>query len=337
MLRPMVTGVVAALTWALLAIPAAGQEEPNKAAVEQALARWLATDQTDEALLGRTVDTILSGGDRGLGVLADALAAHDAPSDPRRKGVRSLASHVCLVFLRRQIATDMVYAGQFAPLSRLGPFAQRFFMGLLLETPDWYPSTHRKQVVPVLRDLLPRPPDGPTLDAIAAVAADTEGEPEDLRRMLGYALHQWGRPQLAEAELDRWRRQSAEGDAEDRVMALRQLAEVHYQLRDYKAAAGAHAALMALAESSQTDLWPTDLYSAACCWALAGDPERAFQALQQCADLQASGRVDPSLHIARRVFENDPELRALRGQERWHQVMAALQGGRDGGGKARDR
>ncbi len=294
---------------------------PDRAALDRAAVKWLASDQNDESLLGVTVRAIRAAGEDGLRWLGEKLQAEDGRSTPYARGLRSLVRHVCLDFLEQARKSGMQFAGQYAPLRHLQPVAGELFERLLLDPPDWYPSNQRLHVVPVLRDLLTAPPGPDLLDRLEGIAGDEAREESGLRRALAFALHQWGRPALAQKAIDRWRAQSAEGDLEDRVHALRSLADVHYQLRDYKAAAAVHVSMQGIARAGQVDLWPSDHYWAACCFALMGDLERAWAAFDECVAMQASPHVDPSLKLERSLFEKDPDIARLRGSERFEAAL----------------
>lgn len=294
----------------------------------RAIDAWLASDQNDKERLARTVAAVLDAGRPGLRGLGERLRAR--PSDPVIRAVESLATHVCLGFMKREADTYIVFAGQFEPLAELQPYAGTLLLELLLNPPDWFPYPNRKDVVPPLRDLLAVPPPDATLDAMAAIA-DNDTEDSAVRRAVSRGLHQWGRPRHVQPELERWRQQSTEGKLEDRVEALRALAQVHYDLRDYRSAAKVHLSLQALAAGGKLDLRPGDFHSAACCLALSGDLERAFSSLERCAELQASAAVDPSHKLRRQQFERDPELARLRGGERFERILATAFGKQDPG------
>jgi hypothetical protein len=316
----VVAGALATLTAAGALAQDQTQEPRGIADPARAIDNWLGTDQVDKELLGRTVAAVLDAGVPGLRGLGQRLRAAGPPTGLASRALRSLATHVCLGFLKRQADSRIAFAGQYAPLGELQPYAGELLLGLLLEPPDWFPYPSRKDVIPALRDLFTAPPPDAALDAMAAIA-DNADEDSAVRRAVAHALFQWGRPRYVQPELDRWRKQSTEGTLEDRVAALRELAEVHYQLRDYRSAAMTHLSLQSLAGKSGVELRPADFYGAACCLALSGDVERAFAALEQCALLQASASVDPSLKMTRQQFERDPELARLRGGERFERLL----------------
>ncbi|MFK7739437.1 MAG: hypothetical protein AB8H80_03870 [Planctomycetota bacterium] len=299
---------------------------PPPAEIAAAIETWLASDHQDEELAGEAVDAILVRPKIGLPLLAPLVADVAWTADnvddlkPRQKALRELGKQVVLDFLRKQRDSGMVFVGQHRELTQLQPFAGDLLFALLLDTPAWYPFTHRTQLVAPLRDLHPRAPSTGLLDAAIQLAAD-EREPLDLRYALAAMLHAWGKPRLAKQFVKELQANTADGDGEDRVGATLQLADYYNLLRDYKAAAGAHRTAQALAKSSGVLLRPVAWYSAACVHALRGDTERGMKALQKCASLLSSPDLDSSLRLERKLFELDPEIAALRAMKEFDGVL----------------
>ncbi|HEU4420719.1 MAG TPA: hypothetical protein VFT55_17400 [Planctomycetota bacterium] len=296
----------------------ATSQQPDAEKVAAAAEKWVTSDQVSREQLDLTVTVMLA--DPKLGI--DWLAAHlpeadKAPAQPRSKGVHGLGTHCVLEFLRRQRESGVVFAGQYDDLRRLQPFVGKMLFGLLLETPEWFPNTHRVRLVPALRDVQPQLPDAQTLEATTTMADNATIEPEDLRRSLAAMLWQWGRKQHAQAFIDALQKASSEGDAEDRVQTMLELADLHYQLREYKASANTHRAAQALASTAKVELKPTAWYASACVHALIGDVERGMAALEKCASMHASPHLDESLRLKRSLFETDPEIAVLRNDKRF--------------------
>jgi hypothetical protein len=311
-----------ALAAALAAAGVRAQQQQPSERVALAAEKWLATDHTSEELLDKTVAALMLDESVGIAWLGEHLpAALKAPAEPRSKGLQALATHVALAFLKRQTTAEYVFAGQYDPLKPLQPLVGDEFFGYLIDTPSWYPDTHRIHLVPALRDLQPTLPEAARVDSLIALA-ENEAEPENLRVAIGCMLWQWGKKQFVQPQLDKLMKASAEGDAEDRVHAFLELAELQYQLRDYKAAAATHKSLQSLAAQAHYALKPNDWYSAACVNALCGNVDRGIEALQKCADLQASPDVDSSHKMQRATFEKDPEIAVLRRDPRYAAIFA---------------
>lgn len=331
LLRRLMQGSAVPLAAVLFHGAAFAQVEPPAAAddrakkVAEAAERWVASDQSSEAQLGATVKILLAEPALGIRWLGDNLPAALADrAELRSKGVTALATHVALEFVRRQSTCGMVFAGQYDPLKPMQPFVGDLFFQLLLETPDWYPDTHRIQLVPPLRDIQPTLPDEGRVEQVVAIVANESVEPEPLRTALACMLWQWGRRQYVQPTLDRLLRDSTEGDAEDRVGILLQLADLQYRLREYRASAGTHLSLQRLARTADYPLRPNDWYSAACVHALVGNVDRGIEALQMCEKLQNAPGTDSSHKLERKLLENDPEIGALRRDGRFAAIFAAM-------------
>jgi hypothetical protein len=284
--------------------------------------RWLVGDQTSVAQRDALVKLLLQDADVGLDWLAAQLpAAREQPTLPRARGVRALVPLFTLGYVRQQRATEITFQGQYAALQRLQPEVGEFLFGLLLDTPDWYPTTHRVHVVAPLRDLQPKLPDAARVEAVERLAGDAAIEPENLRRAVAAMLWQWGHKDQARRIVERLLAATTEGDAEERVQTTLELADFWCQLREYKQSAAAHRSAQVLAKESGVGLKPIAWYAAACVHALLGDVERGLAALEQCTALLASPDLDSSLRLSRAMFDRDPELAALRGQPRWEQAL----------------
>lgn len=298
------------------------------AAVEGAIEKWLA-DQVSTELMEQTVAAVLKDSELGMSSLGKQLTATEALMQSelgtrkyagRLKGMRSLATQVTLEFLRRTAKSDMTYVGQYGQLSLLQPFASEFLMGLLLETPEWYPFTFRVRLVPALRDIQLRLPRAGRIDGIVALI-NNQQESEGLRNALAAMMAQWGRAKYADKVVNRMRQATMEGDGEDRIQTTIMLADYYNVLRDYKKSAGAYRAAQALAAGADVELLPVTWYSSACVHALSGDATRAMKDLERCAQMHASPDLDPSLRLDRKLFENDPEIAALRKDKRFASIV----------------
>ncbi|MCU0862714.1 MAG: hypothetical protein MUC36_02885 [Planctomycetes bacterium] len=307
------------LAWSVGAAMAQTPVDELAAAAE----RWLASDQNDMALRDSTAAVLLREPRAGAAWLALQLpAAAGEPAAARSKGVHALATQFVLGHLRQQRATGMTFVGQYDALLPLQPFAGELVFQLLLDTPDWFPLTHRIQLVAPLRDLQLRPPAADRLDAVVQLVDNRAVEPEDLRRALAAALWQWGTRDQAQAIIAELQQATTDGDAEDRVQTTLVLADYWCLLREYKQSAATHRAAQALAKGSGVRLRPVAWYAAACVHALVGDKERALDALDTCAAMMASPDLDSSLRVQRSLFDTDPELASLRGEPRFAAIVA---------------
>ncbi len=306
----------------VLSLTAAAPAQTRAEQIAKLAEPWLASDQSDRAQLDALVKALLVEPKEGIAWLAAELPkATAAPVEVRSKGVLSLVTHTTLEFMRRQRASGITFVGQYAGLQPLQPVVGDFLFGLLLETPEWYPDTHRVHLVPALRDLQPRLPAAARLDGVTRIAENAALEPDNLRRGLAALLWQWDKKQPAQAIIAALVAATGEGEAEERVQTTLELADFYNQLREYKQAAGAHRAAQTLAKSGKVTLKPIAWYSAACVHCLAGDVDRALAALEQCVEQLASPHLDSSLRLPRTMFDTDPELGPLRAHARWNELM----------------
>src|SRR5262245_6627245 len=259
--------VTAGATAPAQAQPPAG---PVPADAEAAVAAYLAGEANDEGLEQRAIAAVLAATDKNLTRLGERLRAPGALTEPGGRGLTRLARDVMLRFIDDTRKSGMVYPGQYRALEALQPFAGAELFRLLLQTPDWFADTRRIHLVAPVADLQPRIPEAPILLGITDLIERGDLEPDDLRLALSCLVWQWGRRQYVEARMAELRRQSGEGDAEDRQLALRQLADLAYRVKDYDRAVKTHAALAALTDAARLKLTPNDWYAGACYCALAG-------------------------------------------------------------------
>lgn len=322
------------LAAAFLLQPPPQEREQQDAMV--AVRGWLASDFSDRDVLQQAVDALLSQGEPGFRSLA-GLVNQAVESRDRRTlgGLEPVITTLCLDFMKREVESEMVYAGQYDPLLVLMPHSGRFYLGLLLDTPDWFPDNLRWQVVAALRDLYPESPGDDSLAAMQLIAEDQEFETEDLREALTHALAQWGRRRLVERQIAELERNRREALPDDQLDALQQLADVYYRIRDYKTSAELYKEFLELAEEADFPLAPAHYYNAACTFSLTGDLESAYEALEACAELQSSDHVDSSLKLERELFDTDPEIRAVRGTRRFEAIVEKAFGKKDDGRRER--
>lgn len=322
-------GVVRSALSLVVAVAVAAQEPPPAPATPPrdpefpaAVEAFLSSDQSDVGVRDKAAAAVLADAERGLPWLGErlrALAVDD--QSPRAKGTRLLVADVVLGFVDQKQRSGVVYRGQYSALANLQPLAVPLLFDWLLRTPDWLPDTKRVTLVPAISDLQSDPPDPSLLLGITDLIESVEREPEDLRFALSCLVWHWGRKQYIEKRVAQLQQDSAEGDSEVRVMALRQLSDVWYRVREYRRASSTHAAMTVLAQKGKADLLPTDWYWGACYNALCGRIDEAFVALSRCADMQASPDVDSVRKLPKALFESDPEIASLRADPRFAPLL----------------
>lgn len=306
-------------------VNAQGEQEPSEdpaARLRTVAEAWLESDQVSRSELEKVVAAVFVDRKAGLQWLSAQLPpALEKPNEPRSKGVVTLATHVVLEFVEREQKSDWRFAGQYAPLAALDPLASEQLFRFLIDTPEWYPHTHRAQLVPALRDLQSSRPGAERLAAVEAIAKNDALEPIGLRRALAGLLWQWGEKECAQHWLDELRSACVEGDAEERVVAMLELAEFQYVLRDYASSAGTHRALQSMAKAAGVALKPVDHYAAACVLNLCGKTELAFAQLEISLQMSGAADTDSSHRLSRELFEKDPEIATLRADPRFTELL----------------
>ena len=312
-----------ALSLLLAALSAQQQDpvEPKPQSCIELAEAWLASDQSNQDQKQSVAQAMVVAQAESFPWLCAALQKATDAASTRSKGLRALLVDVVLGFVEAQRRSGVVYRGQYAPLAALQPFAGELLFELLLRTPDWLADTRRVHLVPAIFDLQKTQPEPSLLLGVVDIVENVEIEPADLRNALAALLWQWGRKEFVEARAKLLRDQSGEGDAEDRVLAFRELGDLWYRVQEHKRAASAHAAMVALADSAKLELLPADWYWGACYNGLAGKLDAGFVALARCADMHASDRVDPVRKFPRALWEIDPDLAALRADPRFAAIL----------------
>lgn len=294
-------------------------EQARMAELRKALEAWFAADprDRDESTRDQVVAKVMAAGVGGLDLLA-LWSKRVAQSEDRKLDLaaRTIVGQVALRWLKKVEKGPARYAGQYDGLRRLQPVVGEFYMRLLLDTPQWFPDTSRWLVIPALRDLYPKGPDPETLEQVEIMAKNVEVEPEYLRLGLAYALAQWGRRDLIKVKIRALEKQAASEEAEVALLAKRDLAKIHYEIRDYAFGAVAYREFLSAAESARI-VFPVNYYNAACCMCLSGDRRSALKFLEKCLAINNSADVDPSMRVKRALFDSDPEINLVRKDPRF--------------------
>jgi tetratricopeptide (TPR) repeat protein len=254
-------------------------------------------------------------------------AVETAPQEVRKVVARTdalLGNYILRVF-RRHSESTAIFAGQYAALNELGPAAREMISTWIVKPPPGgNPAELRAQSIRAVRDLV----EGEAGDELAAklrkVATDgvTAG---DVRREAVYALAQFGDRSLIDPQIEAAQKQVESGSDAAKATALAELANIHYQLRDYDQAVAAYAQHLALIEAGTiTDVrnLPTLYYNACCSLALAGKTDAAFAHLEKA--IEAGKKSGPPL--PRRLLEVDMDIASLRGDPRFADVLAKIDG-----------
>ncbi len=313
---------------AILAVTSAGfagalaSQEVTPQDPAAAIRAWVRSDHTDEALREAATKAVLESGDVGLRALADTVRRTRPDQRDRRVGVESLVATVVVGILEQAHDSGMRFAGQHNRLRALQPYAGTFLVQLVVDTPDWFPDDMRSLVVPALRDVYPRGPEPGARTQLRVVAEDEDFESQALRDALAYAFAQWGERDLVQPRLDEYQENAGDGTDTDELFFVRALAVVHYELREYAEAGRLWLRFTTGMAGLDAPVGAMDLYNAACSLSLAGEAEAALGAIERCSDLVAAGKVDSRAAITKQMFETDPDLRSIRGEERFAKAKA---------------
>ncbi len=292
--------------------------------VRNLLARWLDERQRSESLCTEVVQAVANAGSEAMQILArEAAKAREGTDRARARALDSIICHLGLHWLERVKQSGMIYAGQFSVLTQLQPTVGEFYLTLVIDTPQWFPDNRRVEVIPAIRDLYPKSPGEAAQERLKQIASNDEIEPLSLRTSLKYALAQWGDRSLVKDHIHRLTQEAQSQDAETSMLALKALASTYYQMRDYLTAARMHNEFLTKAEAEDYYRAPVDYYNAACCMSLSGNLNSALDLLDRCLKRNNSDRVDESVKLGRRLFENDPELRAVRKTKRFRELLSA--------------
>lgn len=294
--------------------------QEKTAAAKRALQAWLESDLTDATLLDKATKAILAAEPSLLTeVAARAQAAQKADDRQVGRGLDSVIRHVTLAIVQREAESGMVYEGQYEVLRGLQPFAGKLLLQLLLDPPDWFDSQQRPGLIAPLRDVLPQSPGADVLEQLREIASDEQFESSALRQSLPFLLAQWGDRALIDARIASVKAEVDDPNTkgERRAAQRYELADIYYTLRDYARAARIHVDMLRQAEADGVELQPNQYYNAACCLARSGAGDAALAELERAAKLMASGRVDRSQMIERKLFDRDPDLASVRGHARF--------------------
>ena len=143
------------------------------AQVKVLLGKWLDREQRSEDLRTEVVEAIGDVGVKAMRHLAVlAAAAREGTDRAKARALDSLICHVGLHWLDRVKKSKMIYAGQYGVLQHLQPMVGEFYLGLVVDTPDWFPDTRRIDVVPAIRDLYPTSPGEAVQEQIKKIASN---------------------------------------------------------------------------------------------------------------------------------------------------------------------
>jgi len=240
---------------------------------------------------------------------------------------RAILARCLLATLRQRLATNALFAGQYADCAAFKPEAIDVLLGWVKDPPReaTQPDTFRAGCVRALRDIVG---DGEATDALrtglqAGIAGAQRAQNEELFLTLVCALQQFGASEPFDKIKADVEKQVSSDKPEQRAAALSTLANLHYQARQYEQAAAAYTSLVELVEKQPQPPqgMPTIVYNAACSLSLAGKLDQGFAMLEKALQL---GQKDRSLPKA--MIDSDHDMNNLRADARFQALMERYYG-----------
>ncbi len=200
---------------------------------------------------------------------------------------RAILARGVQTFVRKKVATNALYAGQYLELRDFHPESSDLLLLWAKAAPRGEPNAQafRTACLRALRDTLAAEHATDRIRADlreVATKAQSTGN-DDLFLTTACALHQYGDPEMFDRIKATVLKEAESKDPAAKLGALNTLANLHYQLRKYDDAATYYAAVVTAAEAmpdSNANL-PTLIYNTACSLALAGKVDEAFTYLEK--------------------------------------------------------
>ncbi len=227
-------------------------------------------------------------------------------------------------YITAHMATNALYAGQYAALRTVDPDPVPQLREWVLEAPDRVTDedAFRQACVRALRDVIEGEAPEEVIKTLRGVIED-EFEAPAMRSAATDALAQLGDRTFVDKMIAELEPVAAGDDVKRKAAAWMQLADIYYNLRDYAKSAEAYGKLLALHEDGEVDLTkagqnvPTLYYNSACSLALAGDKEAAFARLTKALEVAAHARG-----LSRSLLDSDMDIASLREDPRFAELMA---------------
>ena len=275
---------------------------------------------------------------------ADANAAKASPLERLRGAEEAARPKALAAFVDAQLATGAIFAGQYAALAELGWDPVPMLRMWLTEAPKDVAATpvmFREACIHALRDVVTEPSEA-LIEQLEKLAGDFLS-PERLTSRAKYALYQFGKTEHVDKMLAAAKQQTEGAEVNTRLRGWTQLADIHYNVRDYAAAAAAHAKVIEIVEGLDPT-WaglPSSYYNCACSYALSGNKDEAMKRLARALEL--GKELDSPLEVS--LLQSDMDIRSLRGEPAFAKLMkdyfgvevgAAKQAAEEGTGGGKD-
>lgn len=243
---------------------------------------------------------------------ADKDAGPSALTQLDERGKLILARCVS-TFIRKRLETNAIFAGQYTELRDFHPESSDLLLKWAKEAPREIanPEQFRTACLRALRDTLTSEQATDRVRAeLREILGKAQGKNRDQMFGAACALMQYGDSAAFDALKGAMKKQSESGSAEEKQMALGNLAELHYQARKYEEAAGYYTTAIAVLEMATPPPpgLPTIVYNAACCLALAGKTAESLQLLEKALEIGAKSEQP----LTKALIDSDHDIESLR-------------------------
>jgi tetratricopeptide (TPR) repeat protein len=257
--------------------------------------------------------------------LAAAATANAADAQKVAARVDALLGASVLRVFREQQETRAIYAGQYAALRDLGPAGEQLLRKWVTSpSPRMAPALVKSTSIRALRDVVEKPDEA--LMAMLKKVATDKFEVREVSREAGWALAQFGDRSLIDPMIAQFEETAKGKTGPEMLQALSELADTHYQLRDYEKAVDAFKRQITAIEQTPHGApanLPTIYYNACCSMALAGKSDEAFEHLDKA--IEASKKAGQNA-LARRTVEVDMDIESLRKDPRYAKALEKMAG-----------
>jgi tetratricopeptide (TPR) repeat protein len=260
---------------------------------------------------------------------ADAPTGAQALQQLDERG-RAVLARAVSTFVRKQLETGAIYAGQYSRLRAFHPEGTDLLLRWAREAPREAPNPEafRTACLRALRDVLRA---DQATDALRGELRELATKAQAAHREEFFleavcALRQFGDSAPFDGIRTGLLQQRDAADPEQRLAVLQTLANLHYAARLYAEAAGHYQAVVAALEAKPGPIpgLPTLLYNTACNLALAGQIDEAFAFLGRAVDASLAANQP----LAKALLDTDHDIDKLRPDPRFWAICARLHGKR---------
>lgn len=245
----------------------------------------------------------------------DASSQSVSPLDGLRRASSEARPKALIVFLEDQLSTRSLYAGQYGGLRKVKGIEELVHQWIK-KAPDGVekPIIIRRACIRAMRDLHDIEAPSEVIKTLQGIAVDVKAD-KRIGDAAKYALAQFGFREFVGQLMIKFYTQVASKDSGDQAKGFNGLANVYYQIRDYKRAVGAYTGYLELYESGDAQIKnpQTIYYNTACCMALGG-------MIDESLDMMGKA-LKSGVGLGRRMLEEDQDIRALRKDPRFGKML----------------